>query len=44
MKRAADGLATWVAQAALMAAVLFAVYYVNWTYGWITAEDLDFYN
>ena len=31
-------------RAALLAAVLFAVYYVNWTYGWITAEDLDFYN
>ena len=31
-------------KAALMAAVLFAIYYVTWTYGWITAEDLDFYN
>ena len=31
-------------KAALMAAALFAIYYVNWTYGWITAEDLDFYN
>jgi predicted secreted protein len=31
-------------RAALLAAVLFALYYVNWTYGWITAEDLDFYN
>ncbi|HKH28537.1 MAG TPA: DUF1467 family protein [Sphingomicrobium sp.] len=31
-------------RAALLAAVLFALYYVNWTYGWITADDLDFYN
>jgi predicted secreted protein len=31
-------------KAALLAAVLFAIYYANWTYGWITAEDLDFYN
>ena len=23
---------------------LFALYYVNWTYGWITPEDLDFYH
>ena len=31
-------------RAALLAAALFALYYVNWTYGWITADDLDFYN
>jgi predicted secreted protein len=31
-------------KAALLAAFLFALYYVNWTYGWITADDLDFYN
>ena len=31
-------------KSALLAAVLFAIFYVNWTYGWITAEDLDFYN
>lgn len=31
-------------KAALLAAVLFAIYYMNWTNGWITAEDLDFYN
>jgi hypothetical protein len=24
--------------------VLFGLYYANWTYGWITAADLDFYN
>jgi predicted secreted protein len=31
-------------KAALLAAVLFAIYYVNWTFGWITASDLDFYD
>jgi predicted secreted protein len=31
-------------KAALLAAVLFALYYVNWIYGWITPDDLDFYN
>ena len=30
-------------KAALLAAVLFGIYYANWTYGWITPEDLDFY-
>ena len=27
-----------------LAAVLFAIYYLNWSFGWITADDLDFYN
>ena len=31
-------------KAALLAALLFAIYYANWSYGWITPEDLDFYN
>ena len=31
-------------KAALIAAILFALYYVNWLGGWITVEDLDFYN
>jgi predicted secreted protein len=31
-------------KSALVAAVLFALYYANWTYGWVTAEDLDFYH
>jgi predicted secreted protein len=30
-------------KSAAVAAVLFAVYYLNWTYGWVTPEDLDFY-
>jgi predicted secreted protein len=31
-------------KAAIVAAVFFAIYYANWTFGWITADDLDFYN
>ena len=31
-------------KAALLAAILFAIYYANWAYGWITPDDLDFYN
>jgi predicted secreted protein len=31
-------------RAAVLAAGLFALYYANWTYGWITADNLDFYN
>ena len=31
-------------KAALVGAFLFALYYANWTYGWITPGDLDFYN
>lgn len=31
-------------KALILAAILFALYYVNWTYGWITPEDLDLYN
>ena len=31
-------------KAALLALVLFAIYYVNWVYGWVTMGDLDFYN
>ena len=31
-------------KAALAAALLFAIYYANWSYGWVTPEDLDFYN
>jgi predicted secreted protein len=29
---------------ALLSAVLFGLYYANWTYGWVTPEDLDFYH
>ena len=31
-------------KAALAAAVLFAIYYANWSYGWVTPDDLDFYH
>jgi predicted secreted protein len=31
-------------KAVILAAILFAIYYANWTYGWITPEDLDFYH
>jgi len=30
-------------KAALVGAILFAIYYVNWSYGWLTTNDLDFY-
>ncbi|HEV2596269.1 MAG TPA: DUF1467 family protein [Sphingomicrobium sp.] len=31
-------------RAAMVAAVLFAIYYANWTYGWITSDELDFFH
>jgi predicted secreted protein len=31
-------------KAAIVAAILFGLYYANWTYGWIRPEDLDLYN
>jgi predicted secreted protein len=31
-------------RAAVLSAILFALYYANWTYGWITPDDLDFYH
>jgi predicted secreted protein len=31
-------------KAAAVAAVLFAIYYANWTFAWITPDDLDFYH
>ena len=33
-----------MARAAVVGAVMFAIYYANWTYGWIGVDDLDFYN
>jgi predicted secreted protein len=30
-------------KAAVVGAVLFAVYYANWSFGWITPDDLDLY-
>jgi len=31
-------------KAAVLGALLFALYYANWTNGWVTPDDLDFYN
>ena len=30
-------------KAALLGALLFALYYANWSFGWVTPDDLDFY-
>jgi predicted secreted protein len=31
-------------KAALVAVLLFAIYYLNWSFGWITTDDIDFYH
>jgi predicted secreted protein len=31
-------------KAAIVGAILFALYYANWSYGWVTPDDLDFYH
>jgi predicted secreted protein len=31
-------------KAALVAVLLFAIYYLNWSFGWITNDDIDFYH
>lgn len=31
-------------KAALLALVLFGIYYANWQFGWVTMDDLDFYH
>ena len=31
-------------KATILAALLFAIYYANWTYGWVTPDQLDFYH
>jgi predicted secreted protein len=33
-----------LSKAAVMALVLFGIYYANWHFGWVQVEDLDFYN
>jgi predicted secreted protein len=30
-------------RAAILAAVLFAIFYANWTFGWVTPDSLDLY-
>ena len=36
--------ANHVFRATIVATVLFLLYYANWYFGWITADNLDFYN
>jgi len=31
-------------KAALLGAILFAIYYVNWVYGWITPDAFDYFS
>ncbi len=31
-------------RAALVAFVLFALYYANWRFGWLTVDRLDYFN
>lgn len=31
-------------KSALVALGLFAIYYANWHFGWITTDDLDYFN
>ncbi len=31
-------------RSAVAALILFGLYYANWRFGWITTDDLDFWN
>jgi len=31
-------------KAAVVAAILFAIFYANWSFGWVSASDLDIYH
>ena len=31
-------------KATVLGAALFAIYYANWSYGWITPQNLDLYH
>jgi predicted secreted protein len=33
----------FVLRTTIVSAVLFALYYANWTYGWIGPEDINFF-
>jgi len=33
-----------VIKATIIATALFALYYANWYFGWISPDDLDFYH
>ena len=37
-------IASHVVKATMLATVLFLIYYANWHFGWVSAEDLDFYH
>ena len=37
-------IANHVFRATILATVLFLIYYANWYFGWVTADDLDFYH
>ena len=32
-----------IIRATILGAILFALYYANWTYGWLSVDALDFY-
>ncbi len=31
-------------KAAILAVILLVIYYANWQFGWVTVDDLDFFN
>ena len=31
-------------RATIVGTILFAIYYANWYFGWISVDDLDFYH
>ena len=33
-----------IRKATILGTLLFAVYYANWYFGWVTADNLDFYH
>ena len=33
-----------IIRATILAAILFGLYYANWTYGWLSVDALDFYS
>jgi predicted secreted protein len=37
-------IANHVFRATILATLLFVIYYANWYFGWVSAEDLDFYH
>jgi len=37
-------IANHVFRSTLLATLLFLAYYANWHFGWISVDDLDFYN